>query len=145
MKIRELITDLRELEDKRRALENIPDKIASLELGFTSIRAASSDGEAMPGGGGNKREEAMINNIAMRDKLRRDLEIVTRDVKRLDAALAELPEDERHVIDSMYMHRSGDTVDRLCTDMGFSKSQLYRFKDVALADLARKLYGIVEM
>lgn len=145
MKIRELITDLRELEDKRRALENIPDKIATLEIGFASIRVASSDGEAVPGGGGNRREEAMINNIAMRDKLRRDLETVTRDVKRLDAALAELPEDERRVIDSMYMHRSCDTVDRLCADMGFSKSQLYRFKDIALADLARKLYGIVEM
>lgn len=145
MKIRELITDLRELEDKRRALENIPDKIASLELGFTSIRAASSDGEAMPGGGGNKREEAMINNIAMRDKLRRDLEQTRRDVARMDAALAQLGSDERLVLDRLFLHRASDSVDRLCAELNFSRAQVYRLKDYALGRLARVLYGIVEL
>ncbi len=145
MKIRELISDLRELEDKRRALENIPDKIATLEIGFASIRAASSDGEAVPGGGGNRREEAMINNIAMREKLRRDLEITRRDVARMDAALAVLNADERLVIERLFLHRSSDSVDRLCVELCFSRAQVYRLKDYALNHLARVLYGIVEL
>ena len=72
MKIRQLAIELCELEDKRAALDSIPRHIQTLELSYVSIRAASTDGTAASGGDGNRREEALINNIAARDKLKRD-------------------------------------------------------------------------
>lgn len=145
MKIRQLTIELRELEDKRMALSTIPEHIKTLEMSFSALRAASTDGEAVSGGGGSYREEAMINNIAMRDKMARDLEITRREVARLDAALEGLDDSDRLIIDRCFLHRSRDSIDRLCDELGYSRAQVYRLKDVALVRLANRLYGLPEV
>lgn len=145
MKIDVLISELKDLEARRQALDNIPRRIRELEQAYGAVRAARTDGEAVRSSGCSRREEALINNIAMRDKLRRDLEVTCRDVRRMDSALSSLPEDERQVLQRFYVCRTRDYIDRLCEELGYERSQIYKIKDNALLDLTLRLYGVAEL
>lgn len=144
MKMQQVVIDLRELESKRAALSNIPEKIKTLEMQYGAIRSAQTDATPVIGGSGNRREDDLINNMAMRDKLRRDYEICLRDVERLDSALARLPSNERILLERFYISRSKGYVDRLCEELGYERTQIYRLKDTALRNLGMILYGHLE-
>ena len=56
---------LRRYNAMRLATVNIPEEIQRLEVEAQSIRSAKTDATPVTGGG-NKREEAMINNIFLK-------------------------------------------------------------------------------
>lgn len=139
-----VIPRLKNLEHNRTALLNIPDQIHTLEMSFSAIRSAATDGTPVSGGE-NMREEALIANIAEREQLKRNLEITCREVKIMDSALNSLPEDERLVLDRFFIHKSRDYKERLCNELHCERATLYRLKDKGLIDLARQLYGQVTL
>ena len=103
-----IIPRLRDLEQERAALQNIPERIRTLELAFAGLRAANTEGDVVSGGE-NHREEAMLANIAERDELKRNLVISRREVEQVDGALAKLSQEERLVLDRFYIHGSRGT------------------------------------
>ena len=139
-----IIPRLRELEQERAALHNIPERILVLEMAFDGLKAANTDSDRVSGGE-NHREEAMLANIAERDELKRNLEITRREVEQVDAALAELSQEERLVLDRFYIRREHGHVDRLCEELNMEKSQVYNIKNRALVKLARMLHGQVSL
>lgn len=139
-----IIPRLRDLEQEREALVNIPERIRTLELAFAGLRASGTEGDVVSGGE-NHREEAMLANIAERDELKRNLVIARREVDQVDGVLAKLSQEERLVLDRFYIHREQGHVDRLCEELNMEKSQVYNVKNRALVKLARMLHGQVSL
>ena len=134
---------LRRYDAMRTATINIPQEISRLEGEYTAIRSARSDGNPIRGGTSD-REDALINNIAERQELRWALQNAAQWVKIVDRALGTLRPEEKKILHGLYIYPERGTVERLCTELGFEKSSLYRRRDQALAKFTRALYGITE-
>lgn len=140
-----LIPELKALQDKREALVNIPEKIRILEIRYGALRAAQTDAQPVSGSSISRRENDLLCNIAERDALKMDLEVTQREVDLMEEALHKLSEVEQRVLDYAYINRRKNYIERLCEELGYERTQIYRIKDAALIKLARKLYGKVEL
>lgn len=140
-----LIPELKALQDKREALVNIPEKIRILEIRYGALRAAQTDAQPVSGSSISRRENDLLCNIAERDALKMDLEVTQREVDLMEEALHKLSEVEQRVLDYAYINRRKNYIERLCEELGYERTQIYRIQDAALIKLARKLYGKVEL
>ncbi len=135
---------LKNYENRKQALENIPEQIKNLELQLTSIRSATTD-ETPSYGGGNHREDALINNISKREELKNNYAIAEREVNVTEKGLAVLSEEERKILNRFFMHRTKNYIEHLCDELYISKTELYRRKDVALKKFTVACYGIADL
>ena len=139
------IQRLRDYENRKEAEHNLTEQIKELEGRFVSIRTATIDGTPVKGGNENKREEMLINNIATREELQKNLDIVQTEIKITENGLASLTEEEGKILRMFYMQRQKGYIDRLCNELYISKTELYRQKDDALKKFTMMCYGIVEL
>jgi hypothetical protein len=138
------IERLKDYEAKKTALNLIPEQIKTLELNLTSIRAARTDGTPVKEGG-NKREDALINNIVTRQELERNLRIAEKEVKVTETALFQLSEEEREVLRKFFINRSRRHVEELCESLNYEKTRVYEIKERALKRFTMACYGIIEL
>ena len=138
---REAEQALRDYPARSRAVVSIPDAIAMLEDKFHAIRSPKMDGGAR---GEHTVEDAWIENIMRRDKLAQALSIASAEVERTVRGLEELSEQERHILDLFYMHRTQESVDRLMEELHLERSQVYERKDRALRHFTLAMYGCIE-
>ena len=99
---------LRRYNAMRLATVNIPEELQRLEVEAQSIRSVKTDATPVTGGG-NKREEAMINNIIERQELERTLEQAHIWLRSTDRALTALSKEEQVLLHRMYIypHKGG--------------------------------------
>lgn len=135
---------LKEYKGRITALECIKEQIEMLENSFTSIRSATTDGIAVSDNT-NRRENMLINNIAKRDELKRNLSIAETEVTITEKGLMCLDLEEKRILEMFYIERHKDYIERLCEELFISKSELYRRKDEALKKFTCACYGIVEL
>lgn len=136
----------KKLEDyaaKRRALANIPEEIRRLEIEFKAIKSATSDGTPVQGGG-NRREDALLSNIATREELAITLKQVETWVKTVEDGLSILDEDEMLIFQRLYIRREKGGIERLCEELSKEKSAIYAQRDKALRKFTLALYGVME-
>lgn len=136
---------LRDYDARKESIKILKEQIDVLEMQFTSIRAARTDGEPVSGNAGNHREDAMIANICRRDELTANLKVATREVELTEKGLAVLTEDEKTILDVFYIARPYDHVLRLAEMFNVEKSEIYRRKDEALRKFTVAMYGVVEI
>lgn len=139
------IERLREYETRKNAVESIPEQIKALEMSFTAIRGATNDATAVKGGNGNKREDALIDNIYMRQELYRNLAITKQDIKVTEKALNKLTTEQYKILDRFYISREHGHVERLCDELCIERSRVYELKEEALKKFTLACYGIVEL
>ncbi len=139
----EAIEKLKKYEKMKAALENIQAEIHRLELERTSIRSAMADGAPVRGGG-NRREDRLLTNIVMREELDRQLARTREWVEMTDRGLACLDDEERLVLDRIYIHGHRGAVSQLMEELGLEKSQIYVRKENAIRHFTIALYGGVE-
>ena len=139
------IERLKDYEKRQRALELIPEQLDSLNMSFTAVRAARTDGTPVKDGSGNKREDALINNIVMRQELERNLGIARSEVRITETGLAVLTEEEKTVLYKFYTNRPRNHIERLCEDLHLERSRIYELKEIALRKFTIACYGIVEL
>lgn len=138
------IERLRDYETRKKALESIPEQLEALEMSFAAVRAARTDGTPVKEGG-NKREDALINNIVMRQELERNLEIADKEIEITKRGLADLTEEERTVLDKFYINRPRRHIDELCESLNYERTRIYEIKEKALRKFTLSCYGIVEL
>lgn len=136
---------LRDLEDRKTAVDNITEQISALEERFTAIRSATTDGTPVQGGNENKREEMLIHNISTREELKTNLDIITREIAVTEKALDTLTEEEKLILTRFFILREKGYVERLCDELYVSKTRLYQKKEAALKKFTLACYGIVEL
>lgn len=140
---REAADKLRNYEAHRQALRSIPEEIKRLESACAGIRSATSDSTPVSGGG-STREDALLSNIVHREELARRLEESRLWVEMVNRAFGVLTDEERLVLDQMYIHRAKGSIDSLCTQMKVEKATIYRRRDAALRHFTLALYGAAE-
>ena len=139
------IERLREYEARKQAAESIPEQIETLNMAFTSVRSAKADATAVRGGNGNAREDALINNIVMREELQRNLDIAMREIQTTEKGLEGLTKDQKRILHKFYIERKPGHVEDLCAELCIERSRVYTLKDEALKAFTVACYGVVEI
>lgn len=139
----EAVEKLRQYDTMCHALRNIPEEIIRLKMDARSMRGGSTDTTPVKGGG-SRREEALINNLVERQELEWTLQQVKRWIRITERGLSALPEDERLVLQRMYIYPERGAIERLCAELGMEQSSVYRKRDQALYRFTAALYGLQE-
>lgn len=123
------------------AVTTLPDELRRLELEYESIKIANTDTTPVQGGG-TVYEDRLLTNIARREKTSMALSMTQIDIERIEAALDCLDETERHIVDTMYIHRHRGAVGRLREELGLEDERsVYKRAERALKKLTYALYG----
>lgn len=139
----EAMEKLNRYDAMRQALRNIPEEIIRLETDAQSIRSAKTDGTPVKGGG-NKREDMLLNNLVCRQELQYLLQQAKSWVKTTERALATLTPEEKLILHRMYILPERGCIDRLTMELGVEQSSIYRKRDKALRRFTIALYGTPE-
>lgn len=134
---------LRKYDAMRLATINIPQEIERLEIDARSIRSARTDATPVTGGG-NRREEAMLNNIIHRQELAWTLEQAHLWLQSTDRALTALTNEEKLILHRLYIYPEKGSLDRLCKELDVESSSVYRRRDRALKHFTLAYYGITD-
>lgn len=135
---------LRKYGAMRLAVVNIPEEIKRLEIDAKGIRSAKSDATPVAGGG-NRREEAMINNIVHRQELAWTLEQAHLWLRSVDRGFTALSSDEKKILHRLYIYPEKGNLEQLCKELGMETSSVYRRRDKALERFTLALYGITDL
>lgn len=133
---------LQRYDAMRLATINIPEEIARLELDARSIRAARADAPVTHGG--NRREEALLNNFIQRQELEWTLEQAQKWLQTTDRALTALSKEEKLILHRLYIYPEKGSLERLCREIGVEMSSIYRRRDKALQHFTMAFYGIAD-
>ena len=139
----EAVEKLRRYDAMRLATINIPQELERLEIDAHSIRSARTD-SATVDGGGNRREEAMINNILHRQEMTWTLQQAQIWLQTTDRALTALTSEEKQILHRLYIYPEKGGLERLCKELGMETSSVYRRRDKALKHFTMAYYGIDE-
>lgn len=137
------IADLRKYAAMKDSLTNIPERIRALEIKFKSVKSGSSDSTPVQGGG-SRIEDAWLDNIVERERLKLLYHADVRMVKLIERGLAALTQEERLTVQLFYIDRPRDHIETLCSSLGCEKTQVYRIKDIALYKFTITMFGITE-
>ena len=140
---KEAIYNLKQYALRQSSLDRTADEIRRLESDATRIRSATADGTPVQGGI-STREDALINNIALRQELEWAREDTLQWLKGMDDALGQLTYEDRLVLDRFYIHRATGNVERLCDELHVEKPTAYRRRDAALHRFTLVRYGVTE-
>lgn len=133
---------LRDYKYKQHSIGNLPKEIASLEDALQSIRSATSDATPVKGGG-NAREDRMLNNIVKREELKRNLKSVTGEVERIDSAMQALSEQDQELLERCYISPMKGYIERLQDELRLKdESSVHRRKREALRRFTIAYYGV---
>lgn len=132
--------DLISYNRKKGAINNLEQQIKQLEVSCNSIRSAATDGTPVSGGG-NCREDFLLNNIVKREKLEANLDATRQWCKTVEAALNALSAEDRLILDRMYVNRRRGHVERLEEELKLTKTAVYKRVDAAMLRFVQAYYG----
>lgn len=138
------IDKLKDYTAQKASLQNIPEEISRLESEACSIKSATSDGTPVKGGGSG-REDRLLSNIVRRGELNQMLIRAKMSVAIIERGLSVLNQEERHILDAMYIIREKGYVGRLMDEYGLvEESSLYKKANKALLHFTIAMYGGTE-
>lgn len=140
---KEAVNDLKSYVARKMSIDNMNQRIAELER--RAIRLGSMSSDVPVQGGSSKNEDAIINNIAERDRLIQAIDAAQCLVTIIENGLSVLDEEERKVLDGFYIHHSTRHVDKLCDELHCEKSRVYSIKDKALYKFTLAMYGVIDL
>lgn len=138
------IDKLRGYTAQKASLANLAEEIARLRSEAYSIKSATADGTPVKGGGSG-REDRLLSNIVQREEHDLMLERAQMSVDTIERGLSVLTEDERRILDAMYITREDKAVERLMNEFGLMEnSSLYKRANKALYHFTVAMYGGTE-
>ena len=140
---KESIANLKQYAMRKSSLERTAEEIRRLESDAARIRSATADGTPVQGGI-STREDALINNIALRQELEWAREGTLQWLKGMDDAINQLSTEDRLVLDRFFIHRAKGNPDRLREELHVEMSQVYERRNAALHRFTLLRYGAIE-
>ena len=137
-----IIPELRALRLRRDALRSGEERLKVLEARVGRIRS-SLDLKQPGGSGDNAVEESMINDLAERELLERQLRRTYEDVRWVEDGLAALCAEDRRVLDLFFVRHAG--ILAVMDELHVEQSEAYRRKNAALIRLAMAMIGRAEV
>lgn len=135
------IEDLKKYAGLTASLQNIPERIAALEMEFTGIKGNRTDKEPISGTGANHWENFLINNINERERLKLLLAVNKKMAGVIKRGLSALNENERLVLEYFYIRAQQDHIGKLSEELNIERTDVYRLKDKALRKFVLNMYG----
>ena len=139
----EAIEKLKRYDAMHAAQQNIAREIARLKEEAFAIRRADPEATPVRGSGG-RYDEQLMNNIVKRQELAWTLKQVKLWITNTDRGLTALNDEERQVLQRMYLYPQKGAVDKLCEELGMEQSTVYRKRDQALEHFTIAMYGFSE-
>lgn len=136
----EALHKLRTYGAMRQAVINIPEELERLEQEAQSIRSVQFDSPTVRSGG-QKWENAMINNLVQRQELAQNFSQAQSLVRTTDRAMKALTPEEKLVLQRLYIFPERGGLNRLCEELGVEQSSVYRKRDKALQRFTMAYYG----
>lgn len=135
---------LKDYPAKRASVINLQAEITRLESEARSIKSATADGTPVKGGGSG-REDRLLSNIVEREELAAKLKRAKLEVAMVERCLDVLSQEDRRILDTMYVTREKGYVDRLMDEFGLlEESSLYKRANKALHRFTIAMYGATE-
>jgi len=135
---------LKDYAAQQNAVRNLPMELEVLRSKAESIRVTDYDRD-MVRSGESTREDALLSNLAHRVELERQLARAAALVELVDSALATLCEEDRWILDTMYIHPTRGKMDRMMTRLDLlDQTSVYRRVAKALARFTVAYYGSTE-
>jgi len=141
---REAIADLRRYSAQKQSLQNTKERIRALEQQYTSVRSNSAASTPVKGGG-NRMEDALLDNIVLRDKLTQTRAVVSRILKLVERGLKSLDERDQIILHRFYIVPERCAANRLAGELGVEVRQVYNLREQALYRFTLNQYGISEI
>lgn len=132
---------LKQYEAKRQALVIIPLEIAQIESTMAGIRSARTDTVSIKSSGINSNENKLLSCIVRKEELQHNYEQASLWVEAVKTALDVLNDNERKILDRMYIQQEKYAADRLGEDLFVDIKTVYKWKDEALRKFTIALYG----
>jgi len=137
------IEELKQYSWRKESLSNIPERIKQINTEMARIKSATTDGTPVKGGG-NHREDRLIELIMTKGELEENLVIAKRRIRLIEKGLNGISEQERKILELFYINRQRDCATRLSEDLGYEKRHIYNLKDAALRKYVLSMYGAIE-
>jgi len=135
-----IIDDLQDLEKCEFALVQMQSELHTLETEFTAIKATNYDKIPIHSGE-NTQEEKLLTAIAKKAELEANLKATSLHVDDMYRILKMLPDDERRILERMFIHREKYAADNLAAELCYDTSKIYRLKNAALTHFAQLRFG----
>ena len=137
---KELEFKLKDLPLKIKAMNNLEERIKYLEESKYLIKPINTD--SIPASGGiTKQEDVLVNKLVEIEELKKNLEFTEKEVEWMKKGLLVLTDIEKEVINKLCLDRV--KVRKICEELGYEKSQIYRIKDQAIYKMTIALYGTI--
>lgn len=133
----EAIETLTTLRIKEIAIENLPGEMDSIRYDMEITENAVREG--LPR---SKVNDVQMSRILMIKALEMNLSATAQAVSQIIAALAALHEEDRKLLEMLYIQKDRKTTEELCDIFGYSKATMYRKKDTALMDFTTALWEL---
>ena len=140
------IEDLKAYDARRQALETLSRRITEIDAALSSIRSSGNmSAVRVKESGSGSKEDVLIDRVARKDELLRELERTKAWVGFVGRALSVLSEDEQLILGRFYVNPAKGNADRLCEELAVEKTALYKRKDAALRKFTLARYGCMEI
>ena len=136
---REAVEKLKYYNLKKQSLQVTMAEYHRLGSEMTAIRAV--DGHDRVSGGAGGQEERLVSLIEKRDALRRMMKNTRAWIRVVDKALAAIDEEDRMILDMLYINRAQGNVERLCEKLFVEKATVYRRRERALHEFTIAMFG----
>ena len=141
----EAVEKLRGYPLRRCSLARLEEEMQRLGHEAARLHAADPGHERVSGGSAGRHDDALINNLALREELKHARQSAELWVHEVDAALSHLDEESRQILDGLYLSRTPKSVEMLCQALCMERSTLYRRREHALRQFTLALYGALEL
>lgn len=133
-------TDLYNLRKNEAAIESIPSDIALERERMTAIKSACTDSTPVQGGGNNY-DDRLNNSICLINMLTANLHFAEKEVELTCKALDKLADEERRILEVLYIDKQRNGAQRLCDELNCDDSTVWRKAKRALTDYCTARYG----
>ena len=138
------VQDLKEYEAIKDSMLSIPEEIKAIEIDMQVVKGVSYD-KTPVSGGASGREDRLIDYIDRKGRVQENYKAAELRVRRIERGLNCLTEKERKVLERFFINREYGHIDRLCDDLGYEKSAVYKLKDTALKKFTLSMFGVVDL
>lgn len=134
---------LKDYKYQQMALKTLPLEINNINSKMESIRSAGTDGTPVIGGG-STREDMLLSSIVMKAEHEAMYKRAKRATMAVEKALEMLTEEEKTVLDRMYIHGTKGSLERLSDELCLHERSVYKLIDRALYHFTIAMYGATE-
>lgn len=138
----EAVERLKRYESMKTAVRNMSDELQEASRVTPGFQTSQMDKVAVISS--PSPDDSLMNNLVRKEELANALRQAKNWIRVTDRALGMLLPEEKLVLHRLYIFPERGAIDRLCEELNYEKSSVYRKRDQALLRFTRALYGFTE-